>query len=259
MQHLHVILKVALQKMCCSSFVTLTQSFCVCFVSSALLLLYDITSKSSFDNIRVSLGLVPGLGNNRVRQDGWENDWTNKIFGVTSNIITLPSCEVGRTVNLFEWLLLLFQAWLTEIHEYAQSDVVIMLLGNKVRGTCLCVCVRKREGEGKNQRTNNRYIPFVFSLFKIPSLSMTTFNLTFHLFWLKSHTITLTNKSKIQSLYIVYSVGITRRPTSLHGFARVCTGSTGSVAKNPPSCPTSAIAKAQSKRGSSGCARQQRE
>ncbi|KAL7869595.1 hypothetical protein AOLI_G00135830 [Acnodon oligacanthus] len=40
----------------------------------ALLLLYDITSKSSFDNIR---------------------------------------------------------AWLTEIHEYAQSDVVIMLLGNK--------------------------------------------------------------------------------------------------------------------------------
>lgn len=27
----------------------------------------------------------------------------------------------------------LLQAWLTEIHEYAQSDVVIMLLGNKVR------------------------------------------------------------------------------------------------------------------------------
>lgn len=25
------------------------------------------------------------------------------------------------------------QAWLTEIHEYAQQDVVIMLLGNKVR------------------------------------------------------------------------------------------------------------------------------
>lgn len=24
------------------------------------------------------------------------------------------------------------QAWLTEIHEYAQRDVVIMLLGNKV-------------------------------------------------------------------------------------------------------------------------------
>lgn len=26
------------------------------------------------------------------------------------------------------------QAWLTEIHEYAQRDVVIMLLGNKVSG-----------------------------------------------------------------------------------------------------------------------------
>jgi len=27
------------------------------------------------------------------------------------------------------------QAWLTEIYEYAQKDVVIMLLGNKVSGT----------------------------------------------------------------------------------------------------------------------------
>ncbi|NWW30236.1 RAB37 protein, partial [Panurus biarmicus] len=43
--------------------------------AQALLLLYDITSKMSFDNIR---------------------------------------------------------AWLTEIHEYAQKDVIIMLLGNKV-------------------------------------------------------------------------------------------------------------------------------
>lgn len=29
----------------------------------------------------------------------------------------------------------LSQAWLTEIHEYAQRDVVIMLLGNKVSGS----------------------------------------------------------------------------------------------------------------------------
>lgn len=36
------------------------------------------------------------------------------------------------SVDLFVCLFLLFQAWLTEIHEYAQSDVVIMLLGNKV-------------------------------------------------------------------------------------------------------------------------------
>lgn len=28
------------------------------------------------------------------------------------------------------------QAWLTEIHEYAQKDVVIMLLGNKVCAGC---------------------------------------------------------------------------------------------------------------------------
>ncbi|NXJ04739.1 RAB26 protein, partial [Odontophorus gujanensis] len=44
-------------------------------LSTALLLLYDVTNKASFDNI---------------------------------------------------------QAWLTEIHEYAQQDVVLMLLGNKV-------------------------------------------------------------------------------------------------------------------------------
>lgn len=31
------------------------------------------------------------------------------------------------------------QAWLTEIHEYAQKDVVIMLLGNKVSESFLFV------------------------------------------------------------------------------------------------------------------------
>uniref|UniRef100_A0A3P9MD96 small monomeric GTPase n=1 Tax=Oryzias latipes TaxID=8090 RepID=A0A3P9MD96_ORYLA len=55
----------------------------------ALLLLYDITSKSSFDNIR---------------------------------------------------------AWLTEIHEYAQSDVVIMLLGNKADMSSERA-IRRDEGE----------------------------------------------------------------------------------------------------------------
>ncbi|KAJ0016392.1 hypothetical protein NQD34_014683 [Periophthalmus magnuspinnatus] len=55
----------------------------------ALLLLYDITSKSSFDNIR---------------------------------------------------------AWLTEIHEYAQSDVVIMLLGNKADMNSDRT-IRREEGE----------------------------------------------------------------------------------------------------------------
>ncbi|XP_023868992.1 ras-related protein Rab-37 isoform X1 [Salvelinus sp. IW2-2015] len=59
------------------------------FLSSALLLLYDITSKSSFDNIR---------------------------------------------------------AWLTEVHEYAQKDVVIMLLGNKTDMAGERV-IKREEGE----------------------------------------------------------------------------------------------------------------
>uniref|UniRef100_A0AAX7SU68 small monomeric GTPase n=1 Tax=Astatotilapia calliptera TaxID=8154 RepID=A0AAX7SU68_ASTCA len=58
-------------------------------LSKALLLLYDITSKSSFDNIR---------------------------------------------------------AWLTEIHEYAQSNVVIMLLGNKADMSS-DRAIRRDEGE----------------------------------------------------------------------------------------------------------------
>ncbi|XP_048089338.1 ras-related protein Rab-37-like isoform X2 [Alosa alosa] len=57
--------------------------------AQALLLLYDITRKSSFDNIR---------------------------------------------------------AWLTEIHEYAQKDVVIMLLGNKVDMATERV-IKREEGE----------------------------------------------------------------------------------------------------------------
>lgn len=37
--------------------------------------------------------------------------------------------------QLFSSICISMQAWLTEIHEYAQKDVVIMLLGNKVSGT----------------------------------------------------------------------------------------------------------------------------
>ncbi|XP_006797100.1 ras-related protein Rab-26-like [Neolamprologus brichardi] len=58
-------------------------------LQSALLLLYDVTNKASFDNIR---------------------------------------------------------AWLTEIHEYAQQDVVVMLLGNKADVTHDRV-VKREEGE----------------------------------------------------------------------------------------------------------------
>ncbi|KPP68269.1 hypothetical protein Z043_113065 [Scleropages formosus] len=38
------------------------------------------------------------------------------------------------------------QAWLTEIHEYAQQDVVLMLLGNKAEVTHERV-VKREEGE----------------------------------------------------------------------------------------------------------------
>lgn len=47
-------------------------------------------------------------------------------------------CFVCRPISFFPPSLLflsvfiLLKAWLTEIHEYAQKDVVIMLLGNKV-------------------------------------------------------------------------------------------------------------------------------
>lgn len=35
-----------------------------------------------------------------------------------------------------------FKAWLTEIHEYAQKDVVVMLLGNKVSKASL-FCIKR--------------------------------------------------------------------------------------------------------------------
>lgn len=57
------------------------------------------------------------------------------IFIHTSN---LPKLCVLDSVTI-SVLLFHFQAWLTEIHEYAQQDVVVMLLGNKVR-TFLPMC-----------------------------------------------------------------------------------------------------------------------
>lgn len=53
-------------------------------------------------------------------------------------LLSLPG-RVSRTVACCRpcpgSACLLPQAWLTEIHEYAQRDVVIMLLGNKVSGS----------------------------------------------------------------------------------------------------------------------------
>ncbi|KAL2101320.1 hypothetical protein ACEWY4_003081 [Coilia grayii] len=44
------------------------------------------------------------------------------------------------------YVLMLLQAWLTEIHEYAQKDVVVMLIGNKADSTQERV-VKREEGE----------------------------------------------------------------------------------------------------------------
>ncbi|XP_074135651.1 ras-related protein Rab-26 isoform X6 [Sminthopsis crassicaudata] len=68
-----------------------------------------------------------------------------------------------------------FRAWLTEIHEYAQKDVVLMLLGNKVDSTQERVVKREdgeklakvstssRHGFGQEWRIGNRSISKVFS------------------------------------------------------------------------------------------------
>ncbi len=40
----------------------------------------------------------------------------------------------------------LLKAWLTEIHEYAQKDVVIMLLGNKVSEASFLRYIKRSAG-----------------------------------------------------------------------------------------------------------------
>ncbi len=54
------------------------------------------------------------------------------------------------------------QAWLAEIHEYAQDDVVIMLLGNKSDMSAERV-VRREDGErlAKVSKAMERNIQFV--------------------------------------------------------------------------------------------------
>ncbi|CDQ73176.1 unnamed protein product [Oncorhynchus mykiss] len=52
--------------------------------------------------------------------------------------LSLPSLSPSLPPSL--------QAWLTEIHEYAQQDVVLMLLGNKADATHERV-VKREEGE----------------------------------------------------------------------------------------------------------------
>lgn len=76
----------------------------------ALLLLYDITNKASFDNIQVSVPL-PGPQAEGPREGP-------AGLGTPSST---SSPDMPRP-----------QAWLAEIQEHAQHDVVLMLLANKV-------------------------------------------------------------------------------------------------------------------------------
>lgn len=43
------------------------------------------------------------------------------------------ACNVLVYLLFFSFSSCVYQSWLTEIHEYAQQDVVLMLLGNKVK------------------------------------------------------------------------------------------------------------------------------
>eukprot|EP00062_Callorhinchus_milii_P020479 gi/632976175/ref/XP_007904649.1/ PREDICTED: ras-related protein Rab-26 [Callorhinchus milii] len=77
----------------------------------ALLLLYDVTNKTSFDNIQ------PGE-------------------------VTSQTCIGHGPPSQLQYI----KAWLTEIHEYATQDVVIMMLGNKADATQERA-VKKESGE----------------------------------------------------------------------------------------------------------------
>ncbi|XP_069859853.1 ras-related protein Rab-26-like isoform X1 [Dipodomys merriami] len=95
----------------------------------ALLLLYDVTNKASFDNIQ-----APGSG---VCEAGTSAQRTGA---------KVPTGRGAKGVGAPTWSQLSPQAWLTEIQEYAQHNVVLMLLGNKVDSAQERV-VRREDGE----------------------------------------------------------------------------------------------------------------
>lgn len=53
------------------------------------------------------------------------------------------------------------QAWLTEIHEYAQEDVVLMLLGNKARHCGKCFSGLMNSGRNNIDRSSNTWCTMV--------------------------------------------------------------------------------------------------
>ncbi|XP_075846152.1 ras-related protein Rab-37 isoform X1 [Microtus pennsylvanicus] len=96
--------------------------------AQALLLLYDITNKSSFDNIRCS------------EQSQLHPPWTILHKDPGESPSRKLHMHPGQAATQED------RAWLTEIHEYAQRDVVIMLLGNKADVSSERV-IRSEDGE----------------------------------------------------------------------------------------------------------------
>ncbi|KAF3853225.1 hypothetical protein F7725_013913 [Dissostichus mawsoni] len=76
----------------------------------------------------------------KVKLQIWDTAGQERFRSLCFFSMTLPTkasfdnIRSGLLYNSLSLSLSLFglQAWLTEIHEYAQQDVVIMLLGNKV-------------------------------------------------------------------------------------------------------------------------------
>ncbi|CAF90852.1 unnamed protein product, partial [Tetraodon nigroviridis] len=150
--------------------------------ANALLLLYDVTNKASFDNIRTGPPAVWSwpvvLVIEQVVTQHHILDLTSLAWGgrfwlgwscrARSSSIIPPgfwAVDDVRKAEESEWRRRdalgwtrglewengevaagLAEAWLTEIHEYAQQDVVVMLLGNKADSTHNRV-VKREEGE----------------------------------------------------------------------------------------------------------------
>lgn len=66
-----------------------------------------------------------------------------------------PRSSLRQSLLFSSWFFFSFfshhQAWLTEIHEYAQEDVVLMLLGNKARHCGKCF-IRMTTSWGRSSR-----------------------------------------------------------------------------------------------------------
>lgn len=82
-------------------------------------------------------------------------------------------------------LSLCVQAWLTEIHEYAQQDVVVMLLGNKVRPGCQHAAGGETDGlvEEEERRDDGEGVQRVCRKGRRLTLSLSCF-----FFFFKCHT-----------------------------------------------------------------------